>query len=81
LYRGTSSGDDSAERLFGIHRAKWVGQGDFDRDISEKKLRQIREILELSQVGMAEALDFSTVHPTNIQDVKQAKGNRLIRCF
>jgi transcriptional regulator with XRE-family HTH domain len=31
-----------------------------------KKLKQIREILELSQVGMAEALDFPTVHPTNI---------------
>lgn len=32
----------------------------------EKKLKQIRQILELSQVGMAEALDFPTVHPTNI---------------
>lgn len=31
-----------------------------------KKLRQIREILELSQIGMAEALNFPTVHPTNI---------------
>ncbi|HET8669298.1 MAG TPA: helix-turn-helix transcriptional regulator [Candidatus Saccharimonadales bacterium] len=31
-----------------------------------KKLKQIRAILELSQVGMAEALDFPTVHPTNI---------------
>ena len=31
-----------------------------------KKLKQIREILELSQVGMAEALNFPTVHPTNI---------------
>ena len=31
-----------------------------------KKLKQIRELLELSQVGMAEALDFPTVHPTNI---------------
>ena len=31
-----------------------------------KKLKQIREILELSQVSMAEALDFDTVHPTNI---------------
>lgn len=31
-----------------------------------KKLKQIREILELSQVGMAEALDFSTVRPTTI---------------
>lgn len=31
-----------------------------------KKLKQIRAALELSQVGMAEALDFPTVHPTNI---------------
>ena len=31
-----------------------------------KKLKQIREILELSQIGMAEALNFATVHPTNI---------------
>ena len=31
-----------------------------------KKLRQIRECLELSQIGMAEALGFPTVHPTNI---------------
>jgi transcriptional regulator with XRE-family HTH domain len=31
-----------------------------------KKLKQIREILELSQVGMAEALNFPSVHPTNI---------------
>ena len=31
-----------------------------------KKLKQIREDLGLSQVGMAEALDFPTVHPTNI---------------
>lgn len=31
-----------------------------------KKLKQIREHLELSQVGMAEALGFDTVHPTNI---------------
>jgi transcriptional regulator with XRE-family HTH domain len=31
-----------------------------------KKLKQIREHLELSQVGMAEALNFPTVHPTNI---------------
>ena len=31
-----------------------------------KKLKQIREYLELSQVGMAEALNFPTVHPTNI---------------
>ena len=31
-----------------------------------RKLRAIRERLELSQIGMADALDFSTVHPTNI---------------
>lgn len=31
-----------------------------------KKLKQIREHLELSQVGMAQALNFPTVHPTNI---------------
>jgi transcriptional regulator with XRE-family HTH domain len=31
-----------------------------------KKLKQIRTILELSQVRMAEALDFPTIHPTNI---------------
>jgi len=31
-----------------------------------KKLKQIREQLELSQGGMAEALNFPTVHPTNI---------------
>ena len=31
-----------------------------------KKLKQIREHLELSQVGMAQALGFPTVHPTNI---------------
>lgn len=31
-----------------------------------RKLKQIRQILELSQVGMAEALDFPSVHPTNI---------------
>jgi transcriptional regulator with XRE-family HTH domain len=31
-----------------------------------KKLKQIREHLELSQVGMAEALNFPSVHPTNI---------------
>ena len=31
-----------------------------------KKLKQIRKVLELSQVGMADALDFPTVHPTNI---------------
>ena len=31
-----------------------------------KKLKAIRERLELSQVGMAKALGFDTVHPTNI---------------
>ena len=31
-----------------------------------KKLKAIRERLELSQVGMADALGFDTVHPTNI---------------
>ena len=31
-----------------------------------RKLKKIRENLELSQVGMAEALGFDTVHPTNI---------------
>ena len=31
-----------------------------------KKLKQIREHLDLSQVAMAEALDFPSVHPTNI---------------
>ena len=31
-----------------------------------KKLKQIRQMLELSQVGMAEALDFPTIHPANI---------------
>jgi transcriptional regulator with XRE-family HTH domain len=31
-----------------------------------KKLKQIREYLELSQAGMAEKLDCATVHPTNI---------------
>jgi transcriptional regulator with XRE-family HTH domain len=38
-----------------------------------KKLKQIREILELSQVGMAEALDFPTVHPTNISGYETGK--------
>jgi transcriptional regulator with XRE-family HTH domain len=38
-----------------------------------KKLRQIREILDLSQVGMAEALDFPTVHPTNISGYETGK--------
>jgi transcriptional regulator with XRE-family HTH domain len=31
-----------------------------------KKLKQIREHLGLSQVAMAQALNFPTVHPTNI---------------
>jgi len=31
-----------------------------------KKLKQIREHLELSQVAMAERLNFPTIHPTNI---------------
>ena len=31
-----------------------------------KKLKQIRERLDLSQVAMAEALGFPSVHPTNI---------------
>ena len=31
-----------------------------------RKLKLIREHLGLSQVGMAEALNFPTVHPTNI---------------
>jgi transcriptional regulator with XRE-family HTH domain len=38
-----------------------------------KKLKQIREILELSQVGMAEALGFPTVHPTNISGYETGK--------
>ena len=38
-----------------------------------KKLRQIRKILDLSQVGMAEALDFPTVHPTNISGYETGK--------
>lgn len=38
-----------------------------------KKLRQIREHLELSQVGMADALDFPTVHPTNISGYETGK--------
>jgi transcriptional regulator with XRE-family HTH domain len=38
-----------------------------------KKLKQIREILELSQVGMADALDFPTVHPTNISGYETGK--------
>jgi len=38
-----------------------------------KKLRQIREMLDLSQVGMAEALGFPTVHPTNISGYETGK--------
>jgi transcriptional regulator with XRE-family HTH domain len=38
-----------------------------------KKLRQIRAMLELSQVGMAEVLDFPTVHPTNISGYETGK--------
>jgi transcriptional regulator with XRE-family HTH domain len=38
-----------------------------------KKLRKIREILELSQAGMAEALNFPTVHPTNISGYETGK--------
>ena len=38
-----------------------------------KKLRQIRELLELSQVGMADALGFPTVHPTNISGYETGK--------
>jgi len=38
-----------------------------------KKLRAIREQLGLSQIGMAEALDFSTVHPTNISGYETGK--------
>lgn len=37
-----------------------------------KKLKHIREVeLELSQVGMAEALDFPSVHPTNISSYER----------
>jgi len=36
-----------------------------------KKLKIIRERLELSQVGMAEALDFPTIHPTNISSYER----------
>jgi len=38
-----------------------------------KKLKQIREHLELSQAGMAEALDFPTVYPTNISGYETGK--------
>ena len=36
-----------------------------------KKLKQIRTALGLSQVGMAEALNFPTVHPTNISSYER----------
>ena len=38
-----------------------------------KKLKQVREILELSQVGMAEALNFPTIYPTNISGYETGK--------
>lgn len=38
-----------------------------------KKLKLVREMLGLSQVGMAKALDFSTVHPTNISGYETGK--------
>jgi transcriptional regulator with XRE-family HTH domain len=38
-----------------------------------KKLKQIRDALELSQTGMAEALNFPTVHPTNISGYETGK--------
>ena len=38
-----------------------------------KKLKQIRGALGLSQVGMAEALGFPTVHPTNISGYETGK--------
>ena len=38
-----------------------------------KKLKQIREILELSQVGMAEALNLPTIYPTNISGYETGK--------
>ena len=38
-----------------------------------QKLKKIREILELSQAGMAEALDFPAVHPTNISGYETGK--------
>jgi transcriptional regulator with XRE-family HTH domain len=38
-----------------------------------KKLKQIREHLGLSQVGMAQALNFPTVHPTNISGYETGK--------
>ena len=38
-----------------------------------KKLKQIREVLELSQVGMAEALGFPSVYPTNISGYETGK--------
>jgi transcriptional regulator with XRE-family HTH domain len=38
-----------------------------------KKLKQIRDRLGLSQVAMAEALDFPTVYPTNISGYETGK--------
>jgi transcriptional regulator with XRE-family HTH domain len=38
-----------------------------------QKLRKIRQILDLSQIGMAEALNFPTVHPTNISGYETGK--------
>ena len=38
-----------------------------------KKLKQIREHLGLSQVGMAKALGFPTIHPTNISGFETGK--------
>jgi transcriptional regulator with XRE-family HTH domain len=38
-----------------------------------KKLKAIREQLELSQVGMAKALSFPTIHPTNISGFETGK--------
>lgn len=38
-----------------------------------KKLKQIRGILELTQIGMAQELGFPTVHPTNISGYETGK--------
>lgn len=38
-----------------------------------KKLKAIREELGLSQIGMANALDFPSVHPTNISGYETGK--------
>lgn len=38
-----------------------------------QKLRKIRQALGLSQVGMAEALNFPTIHPTNISGFETGK--------